>query len=67
MKNPTIGRKRVVVPSRYGHKQQLFVACDDGARICIGCLGEVNGPLDRYGHVRKDGRCYNCEFEVEIS
>jgi hypothetical protein len=53
-----------VKESKYGHRAKVFVACDDGARICIMCLGEVNGPLDLYGVTRKHGRCYHCEFEV---
>jgi len=56
-----------VKESKYGHKARVFVACDDGSRICIMCLGEtIDGPLDRYGVTKKHGRCYHCEFEVVL-
>lgn len=56
----------VVQASKYDHKLRVFVACDDGSRICAGCLGEVNGAVDQYGPTRKHGECYHCGFKVEV-
>jgi hypothetical protein len=55
----------VVEDSKYGFAAKCFVACDDGSRICIGCLGEIDGCLNEYGPVRKYGECYHCGFKVE--
>lgn len=61
-------RHRVVTPSKYHDAKPgrtVFVACDDGSRICDECLGEVDGVRDQYGPARKYGSCYNCGLAVE--
>lgn len=60
-------RHRVVTPSKYHTKVKgmVFVACDDGSRICDACLGEVNGCRDQYGAPQKHGTCHNCGLVVE--
>jgi len=58
-------RHRIVKPSRFGYTVKLFIACDDGSRICNECLGEIDGCRDQYGPVQKYGECYNCGLKVE--
>ena len=60
--------KRIVThPSKYGFKTQLFLACDDGARICWECAQPCDERSDKYGPARKWGECYNCGFAVAPS
>lgn len=62
----TTGAKGVVTrPSRFGFKRSVFAACDDGRRICISCLGEYEGTLDKYGPATRHGECYHCGLRVE--
>lgn len=61
-------RHRVVTPSKYHSARPgrtLFIACDDGQKICHECLGEVDGVRDQYGPALKYGECYNCGLKVE--
>lgn len=61
-------RHRVVTPSKYHNAKPgrtIFVACDDGQKICHECLGEVNGCRDQYGAPQKYGTCYHCGLVVE--
>jgi hypothetical protein len=62
-----VARHRVVTPSKYHSnvKGMIFVACDDGGRICHECLGEVDGVRDQYGPPQKFGTCYHCGLVVE--
>lgn len=58
-------RHRIVTPSKFGYTVKVFLACDDGQRICSECCGECDGALDKYGPVTKFGTCYNCGLKVE--
>ncbi len=61
-------RHRVVRRSKYHDVKigrSLFIACDDGSRICADCLGEIDGVRDQYGPAQKYGECYNCGLKVE--
>lgn len=51
--------------SKYGYHKRTFVACDDGSRICIMCLGDIDGCLNEYGPLKSTGHCYNCGLTVE--
>lgn len=60
-------QKTILSPSRFGHKVQMFLACDDGSRICWGCAQPADDcRLNEYGPVRSFGYCCNCGFEVAL-
>ena len=53
----------IITPSEFGYKARWFTLCDDGSRVCWGCLSQAERDM-RQDDVKKVGRCYHCGLEV---